>query len=328
MRVPDERLKGLGRSFVETPGLQVFAVLCIFLVGVVTLPGFGGGGAIRSMLVLASFLGIAAVGQTLTVLLAGIDLSVAALVGAGNVLTAQLYGAQHVSFVLTAIIVVVFGALVGAINGFVAKRFNVTPLIVTLAVASIVGGGILVWTGGNLTGSAPAWLGTFTSPAAKVWVIPVPGVVVCWVVIAVLLEVFLRRSGLGRRIFAAGSNPRAAELMLVNETWVWTLCFGIGGAFAAIAGLLLAGFTGAALFTVGDPYLFTTIAAVVVGGTSMLGGRGSYVRTILGALALTEISTMLVGYGLSSAAQQAVFGGILVAVVATYAREPSIRSRI
>ena len=116
--------------------------------------------------------------------------------------------------------------------------------------------------------------------------------------------------------------------MLVREPAVWALCFAVSGAMAAVAGMLLAGFTGAGLFSVGDPYLFTTIAAVVVGGSSLGGGRGSYLRTMLGAIVLIELSTMLIGYGLSAAAQEAVYGAILIAVVATYAREPSIRARI
>lgn len=323
-----ERLSRFGRLVVDTPILQALAVGVIFVIGIVTLPGFAGGNAVKSMLVLAAFLGVASVGQTLVVLLAGIDLSVPALIGAGNVIATQLYGKEHMPFFLVAVIVIAFGVFVGACSGFISNRFEVTPLIVTLAVGAVVGGGVLLWTHGTLTGSAPEWLGTFTSPASSLWFLPVPGVVVFWLVLAVAVEVFLRRSVLGRRIYATGANPPAARLMLINETWVWTLCFALAGGFAVIAGILLAGFTGAGLFTIGNPYLFTTIASVVVGGSSLLGGRGSYLRTVLGALVLTEVTTMLVGYGLSSAAQQAVYGGILVAVVASYAREPSIRSKI
>lgn len=299
-----------------------------FGIGVATIPGFGGAAPIRSMLVLASFLGVASIGQTLVVLLGGIDLSVPALVGAGNVMTSQLYGSYHLSFVAVLAIVLGVGALVGAVNGIVAKRFAIAPLIVTLATGSLVGGGILVWTNANLTGNAPAWLGTFTSPAGSTGPIHLPPVVVLWAGIALAVELVLRRTAAGRRLYATGANALAARLMLVRETVVWTVCFAVSGVSAAAAGLLLAGFTGAGLFTVGDPYLFTSIACVVVGGSSLLGGRGSYLRTVLGALVLTEISTMLVGYGLSAPAQEAVYGGIIVAIVASYAREPSVRSRI
>ncbi len=323
-----EGLARLARTIVDTPILQTIAVGVIFVIGIITLPGFGGSNAVKSMLVLAAFLGVASIGQTLVVLLAGIDLSVPALIGAGNVIATQLYGKEHMPFFLVAVIVIAFGVFVGSCSGFISNRFEVTPLIVTLAVGSVVGGGVLLWTNGTLNGSAPEWIGTFTSPASSFWFLPVPGVVVFWAVLAAAVEVFLRRSVLGRRIYATGANPGAARLMLINETWVWTLCFALAGGFAVIAGILLAGFTGAGFFTVGNPYLFTTIASVAVGGSSLLGGRGSDLRTVLGALVLTEVTTMLIGYGLSPAAQQAVYGGILIAVVASYAREPSIRSKI
>lgn len=316
------------RAIVNSPALQIIALLATFGIGALSIPGFAGVAPIRSMLVLASFLGIASIGQTLVVLLAGIDLSVPALVGAGNVMASQLYGTYHLPFGVVLLIVLGSGAVLGAFNGFVSKVFEIAPLIVTLASGAVIGGGILVWTNATLTGNAPTWLGTFTSPAAKTWEIPLSPVVVFWAAVAVLVELFLRRTALGRRTYAAGANPPAARLMLVRETWIWVLCFAVSGISASGAGLLLAGFTGAGLFTVGDPYLFTSIACVVVGGSSLIGGRGSYFRTVLGTLVLTVVSTMLVGYGLSSAAQEAVYGGIIIAIVATYTREPSVRSRI
>lgn len=313
---------------VESPALQSIVVLAVFGIGALTLPGFSSVSSVRSMLVLAAFLGVAAGGQTAVALLGGIDLSIPNFINVGNVATSQLYGTNHLPFALIVALVLLFGGALGAFNGLVSKIFDINPLIVTLAVGSIIDGGLLVWTHAGLTGSAPAWLGTFTSPAAHTWIVPLAPVVVSWIVLGILFEVFLRRTLAGRRVYAEGANPTAARLMLVPERATWALCFGLSGALAMLAGLLLAGFTGAGLYDIGDPYLFTTIAAVVVGGSSLLGGRGSYLRTFLGVLALTEISTMLVGYGLSAAAQEAVYGAIIVAVVATYAREPSIRSRV
>ncbi len=97
---------------------------------------------------------------------------------------------------------------------------------------------------------------------------------------------------------------------------------------AALSGLLLAGFTGAGLFTVGNPYLFQSIAAVVIGGTSLLGGRGGIFRSVLGSLTLVALTTLLVGLSLSSAAQQAVLGAVIVLVTALYGRERSVGDRI
>jgi ribose transport system permease protein len=125
-----------------------------------------------------------------------------------------------------------------------------------------------------------------------------------------------------------GANREAARLMLVSERTTTTLCFAISAVLGGLTGLLLTGFTGAGLYTVGDPYLFLTIASVVVGGTSLLGGRGGMVRSILGALTLIALTTILVGESLSAGAQQAVLGAVIVAVTALYGRERRVGDRV
>jgi ribose transport system permease protein len=179
-----------------------------------------------------------------------------------------------------------------------------------------------------LTGSAPTWLATFTSPGGHTGPIGVPSVVVLWLVLSIAVVVVLAKTAIGRRLYATGANPVAARLSLVNTTRVWTGAFAASAACSALAGVLLAGFSGTGLFDIGTPYLFTTIASVVIGGTSLLGARGDYVRTVFGVLILTQITTLLIGYGLSDSMQQAVLGVVIVVVVATYAREPHVRNRI
>lgn len=311
-----ERLSRFGGLVVDTPILQALAVGVIFVIGIVTLPGFAGGNAVKSMLVLAAFLGVASVGQTLVVLLAGIDLSVPALIGAGNVIATQLYGKEHMPFFLVAVIVIAFGVFVGACSGFISNRFEVTPLIVTLAVGAVVGGGVLLWTHGTLTGSAPEWLGTFTSPASSFWFLPVPGVVVFWLVLAVAVEVFLRRSVLGRRIYATGASDTVATLSGVNVRRVRLLTYMLSGAAATFGGVVLSGYVGSTYIDIGAPYLFASIAAVIVGGASILGGRGTYWGTVAGALTLTVLSAMLPLFHLDTADLEIVYGIVILVGVA------------
>ena len=109
---------------------------------------------------------------------------------------------------------------------------------------------------------------------------------------------------------------------------MWTLTFALSALFAALAGVLLLGFTGSAYGDVGQPYLFQTIAAVVVGGTALVGGRGSYLGTVAGALVLTEINTLLIGLGLQPSMVQAALGLVIVALVSLYGREPHVRTTI
>jgi ribose transport system permease protein len=320
------RASRLARSAGSGPA-QVVVIAAIFLLGRSTVVGFSDPSSVRAMSVLAAFLGIAAMAQTLVVLTGGIDLSVPAVIGAGNVMTAKLTG-EHFSSPVVVVIVLAVGFAVGVVNGYVASRWRVPPLIVTLATGSVVSGAILLWTNAALSGTAPGWLTGFTSAAATTGPVPIAPVVVLWLLLTAAGEYVLRRTPGGRKLYLQGVNPVAARLMLVSDQWVSVLAFGCAGLLSALAGLLLTGFTGAGLFNVGDPYLFSAIAAVVVGGNSLLGGRGSVIRCALGAVALTELTTLLVGFSLSSSAQEAVLGVVIVLVVAAYGREQPLGSRI
>ena len=181
-------------------------------------------------------------------------------------------------------------------------------------------GGILVWTQANFTGAAPARLdrylrlvGTKTGP------IPLPPVVVFWAVFAVVVTLILSKTAIGRRLYSTGANQPAARLALVQTNKVWMGAFAASAFCAALAGVLLAGFSGMGLYNIGQPYLFTSIASVVIGGTSLLGARGDYVRTVLGALILIQIETILIGYGFDVAAQQVGLGIVILIMVASYA---------
>ena len=136
------------------------------------------------------------------------------------------------------------------------------------------------------------------------------------------------RTTVGRRLYATGANPRAARLALVSTSRVWTGTFAASAFFSAVAGTLLVGFSGTGLFNIGDPYLFTSIASVVIGGTSLLGARGDYLRTVLGALILIQTTTILIGRGYDAPTQQVILGVLIVIFVATYARESHVRTRI
>lgn len=315
------------RGALTSGPIQIATVIAVFLIGKAAVPGFAEPYSVKAMLVIASFLGIAALGQTFVVLIGGIDLSVPALIGVGNVIGARLSG-EGMNSVEVIAIVLAIGLLVGAVNGLVTSAWHLPPLVVTLATGSVVGGAVLIWTNATLSGSAPSWLTKFTSAASSTGPLPVAPVVVLWLALAVVAQVFIRRSRPGRQIFMLGANRQAAELMLVSERTISTVCFGLCGALASLAGFLLAGFTGAGLFTVGDPYLFLSIAAVVIGGTSLLGGRGGVFRTVVGSLTLVELTTLLVGQSLSSAAQQAVLGAVIVCVTALYGRDRSVRDRV
>ena len=301
--------------------------LVLHLVGTVLIEGYSSEFTIRSMLVLASLLGVASIGQTLVVLLGGIDLSAPFVIGSANVVAAELYG-DGMNFALVCAIVGVLALVIGAINGALSSTFAIHPLIVTLGVGTSVQGAVLLWTAGFPAGSAPEAVTRFVSIGGHAGPLPVPWLVPSFLVVLALMTLGLDRTPFGRRLYAVGSNPQAAPYALISARAIWTATYALSALFAAVAGLLLLGFTGSAYGDVGQPYLFQTIAAVVIGGTTLVGGRGGLIGTGVGALVLTEINTLLIGLGLSPAMVEAALGVLIIALVSIYGREPHVRNSI
>jgi len=283
--------------------LAAFVVAAaLHAIGTLLVEGYSSEFSIRAMLVLATLLGVASIGQTLVILLGGIDLSIPFVIGFANVVAAQLFG-SGMDFVAVSAIVAGLALIIGAANGALSSTLKIHPLIVTLGIGTAVQGAVLLWTAGFPTGSAPDGL-------------------------AIVVVVMLERTPFGRRLYALGSNPQAAPLALIGPRTIWTITYALSALFAALAGVLLLGFTGSAYGDVGQPYLFQTIAAVVIGGTTLVGGRGGLVGTIAGALVLTEINTLLIGLGLAASTVEAALGVLIILLVSLYGREPHVRTTI
>lgn len=305
----------------------IIALIVVYVVGILTVHGFGGFGTVRSILLLGAFLGIASVGQTFVVLLGGIDLSIPFLMDFGNVVAAQMNGAGH-PFGITLLIVLAAAVAIGAISGAISSILDIHPLIVTLGIGYAVQGSILLWTKGFPGGSAPPGLLSFVSIGAHTGPIALPPIAVLWLGVVVAAEWVLQRTVYGRRVYAQGTNPLAARLALVPRVPTWMITFGLSGAFAALAGVFLLGFTGSAFGDVGSPYLFETVAAVVVGGTALIGGQGRYLSTVVGTLLVTEVTLVMDGLGLLSSIEEVVLGAAVVALVGLYGREAHVRERL
>ena len=318
------RLGALQRRF----GLvQLIALVLLFEWGTFTVTDFVTQQSVYAMLITASFLGLAGAGQTIVVLMGGIDFSIPAFIAGGAIAVSELTG-SHGWPLLPALAVILLASFgLGAINGYVAHRFHVQPLVVTLGMASIVTGAMLVWTGAQATGSPPALLTKLTSVTGETFGIGIPPIVVIWALVAAIIGLVLRRTVAGRRLYATGSNPVAAELALVRTRLVWVAGFALSALLAAGLGVLVAGYAGSGNIALGEPFLFQGLAAVIVGGTAF-GARGDYWRTVVGALLLTVLSTVLVGKGYSTADQQIIFGILILVVVAGYARDTRLRDRI
>lgn len=319
----------MNRSLVIGTGLLVI----LSIAGAFVVDGFLSPANVRSMLLLAAFLGLASLGQTMCALLGGLDLSIPYVIGAANILLPSMLSGGWPP-VLAILVLVAAGAFVGTLNGLFTFRVQGQALIMTLGMGlAVVGVAQIIASngaieGGNNFGSVPEWLSNFASIAGASFGLPIPGVVIVWVLVSIAIVVAMSNTWFGRSFYALGGSRVAAARLGISERKLWIAAYAISGAMAAFTGVALLGFSGGGFVGVGDPYLFTTVAAVVIGGTSLLGGWGGYGATVIGVLVLTVLTTLLVGTGLSYAAQQAVFGMLIVPMVAFYARSPHIRMQI
>jgi ribose transport system permease protein len=311
-----------------------FALLAVLLIlGAILVPGFVSPRNARSILLLAAFLGLASLGQTLCALVGALDLSIPYLIGGANILFPCLLVAGLPAWVAL-IAVVLLGALVGFLNGLLSFRLQGQALIMSLGVGFAFVGAIQLYTslgsayGGTVFAPVPAWLRNFAAFNGKTFGFAIPPVVILWLLVTAATIWTLYNTWFGRSIYAVGGSRIAAARLGISEIRVWTAIHATSGAMSALTGVLLLGFSGGGFVGVGDPYLFTTVAAVVIGGTSLLGGTGGYGATVLGVLVLTVLTTLLVGLGLDFAAQQAIVGLLIVPMVAIYARSPHIRFQI
>jgi ribose transport system permease protein len=293
----------------------------ILIDGFLTMP------SIRSVFALCAILGIAAAGQTFVVVLGGIDLSVPALMTLTAVGITELTSRGWPPVATLAVLALACVAI-GAANGFLSTLLRVHPLIVTLGVGFMVAGGLLAWTEGKPEGAPPSFIAKAAAAASTMGPIPLPPIVAVWLAVAILTILLATRTAFGRRTYAYGASPKAAEFALVRRRRLWTSVFAFSGFTSFVAGVMLAGFTGYGDLRAGDPYLFNTVAAVILGGTSLLGGRGGYGRTIAGTLMLTLAQLILVGRGVTASMQQVTLGVIIVAFVALYGRDRHLRDRV
>lgn len=293
------------------PIVTAYAIALVLLaVGTIHSLDFVGGGQIRTMLIYASFIGIIGLGQTLCILTGGIDLSVPWTLTGAAVLTSQLTADGH-ALLPVIVLVLAFAAVVGLLNGLGVAYAGVPPIIMTLGMNGALQGLLLVYTNGGIAATPPKALTDFVLGDA----LGVPNQLWIWAAVIAVGCALLSLTTFGRRLYAIGTNRRAAELAGVRVRRVLVVPYVLSAVGAAVTGLLMMGFTGQAFLSMGDPYLFSSAVAVAVGGASILGGSGHYTGTIGGALVLTLVASLLPLFKLGTAWLQIAYGVILLATV-------------
>jgi ribose transport system permease protein len=306
------------RIFRDRPVLPLLVLLVILAIAFVGLnPRTNVTEWIASTLRAAVPLAILAGCQTLVMLTGGIDLSVAATASMAAFVTASLL--DQYGLAVAILVPLIIAMVIGAVNGIGSGVFRVHPLIMTLGMGLVVFGAANAWQLLTVKTSSgvPAVIRSIGS-ATFAGFLPVSLLV--FVPVAAIILILLRRTGYGRLLYAIGDNPIAARLSGARSWQVLVVLYAISAVLAAIAGFLISGFTNVASVTLADSYLLPSVAAAVIGGTSIFGGRGGYSGTIVGALILTVATSLLYSLGFPEAVRQILFGLLIVLVAAGYAR--------
>jgi ribose transport system permease protein len=296
------------------------AAVAVFVVGNALQPGFASVNGITTVLTVASFVGLVAAGQSFVVLIGGIDLSVPWMLNSAAVLLATASAGSDGRSVWAVPLVLVVGLAAGAANGLGVAFLSVPAVVMTLGMNGVLQGLTLGLTGGftcaTCGSSAPPVIDSIVNGT----VFGIPGQLIIWLIVAALVTVVLSWTTFGRRIYATGNNPRASYLSGVNVRLLTVALYALSGLFAALAGVLLMGFGGKATLGMGDPYLFQSIAAVVIGGIYILGGRGHYLGALAGAVLLTALVSVLLAENMPDYGRDIVYGTTVLVLLLLYGR--------
>jgi ribose transport system permease protein len=267
----------------------------------------------------ASFLGVIATGMMLVILLGQIDLSVPWVVAVGGMMSTAATGWGPTGEAFAIPFGVLCGVALGLANGFGVAYLRIPSMIITLAVNAVAQGLMVVHTGGFSPQDA-------SSAAMRVLAtghtfLGLPNALLVWAAIGGATVFLLSRTTFGRAIYGIGNRERAAYLSGVRTQRVVLLTFAIAGGLSAFGGVLLAGYASKAAQAMGDAYLLPAIAAVVLGGASILGGRGSYIGTVAGVILITLLQSILSVIQMEEAGRQIIYGVVIVAMLLLYGRE-------
>ena len=299
-------------------------IVILLILGETASPGFASPGQIIKLLTLAALLGIVAAGQNLVILggREGIDLSVGAVISFGAVIAGNIMQGTN-SMVVPAILGAAGAGLgIGILNGIGVTLLRIPPLVMTLGMLGVVQGALVAMTRGIPSGNAAPALSNFiTQPVLA----GIPGILFVWIGVGLVMAWLLFRTAFGYRIFAIGTNERAARLTGVS-VWRMRIClFGLSGFFAGLTSVFVLGYTGNSFIGVGDQYMLPSIIAVVLGGTPLSGGQGSYTGTMAGAFLLVILQSILITLQMEEFGRQVVFGITLLVLMLFYGRQRRLR---
>lgn len=304
--------------------VALLAILVLLVAGELLSPGFASWRQIVSMVTIAGLLGVVAAGQNLVILSGheGIDLSVGGIVSFGAFLAGNLMQQTDARILPAVLAVMVITFAIGLANGLGVTVLRVPPLVMTLGMFGVVKGGLVLLTRGIPSGRAAPLL---QAAVIRPLLLGLPGIVFIWAALGLALTLMLRRTTFGLSLYAIGTNERTAAVAGVPVLRTRALAFGLSGLLAGLTGILLLGYTGNVFIGAGDGYALPSVIAVVIGGTSLAGGAGSYVGTMAGAVFLVVLQSILTTLSIPEFGRQVIYGLTLLALMLIYGRQRRLR---
>ncbi len=315
----------LSTLLTEPLTLAILASLALLAIGNAISPGFASPTQIVSLLTLAAILGIVAAGQNLVIIAGreGIDLSVGGMISLGAILAGNLMNGQDGGIAVGLLAACGVTFLIGIVNGLGVTLIRIPPLVMTLGMAAVLQGALVVISSGIPSGRAAPALAAFIREPL---LFGIPGILFVWALIALAMWLLLRRSAFGYALYATGANERAAILSGIATWRVRILVYGLSGFFSGLTGACLLGYTGNTFISVGDDRVLPSIIAVVIGGTSLAGGSGGYFGTMAGAFMLVLIEGILTTLNIPGWGRQVIFGMVLLGLMLLYGRQARLRA--
>src|SRR5689334_20343984 len=293
-------------------------ILLVLLIGSLYSSSFLSPQYLLQQLKVASFLGVIATGMMIVILLGQIDLSVPWVVAAGGMMATAATGWGPLGNVLAIPVGVACGVALGTISGIGVAFLRIPSMVVTLAMNAVAQGLMIAHTGGFSPQDASSPAMRFIATGETLF--GIPNALVVWAVVGAAAVFLLTRTTFGRTVYAIGNRERAAYLSGARTRLVVIAAFAISGGLSAFGGVLLAGYASKAAQAMGDPYLLPSIAAVVLGGTSILGGRGRYLGTVAGVILITLLQSILSVMQMPEFGRHVTYGVVMIAMLLIYGR--------
>jgi ribose transport system permease protein len=307
-------LRRLWRPSVLAPLTILGCLVLLVAAGGFLATGFATPGNLLTLLSLSAYLGVAAVGETIVMLTGGIDLSIAWTITAASIVFTGVAQGDESRLWLGLAAALGVSLAAGLANGIGVAKLRISPIVMTLGMNNVMQGFTMIYSQGTPSGTATDSIKTIATGSVG----PVPIIVLVWIGIALLVSLGLHATRGGRYLYAVGENPTVSRLSGIDNDLVLIAAYTLCGLGAGITGVLFTGFSTMSFLGMGDQFVLPAIAAVVLGGTSIFGGRGSYAGSFVAAVFLTVLTTVLTIVNIPIGYRSIIYGLVIIAAILLY----------